>query len=284
MKSRKHSQSGFFLTALTAVLSVITFIFILGYSSFYSKRASLTLVQSQQEYLYDAKARMLEAYAAQILKVDSDVTQDAYRTGAAWLGMAGIPEKWSLSVGVSNRLAKDGVKYTTVTLWLPTDEDEANPPSYNVTTGIFQSCATAPCADRVFTTFDGYGLQLAARNKSYAILNAVAVKAQAYFKARNLMNAVQDISINHFRASRGTCTVSPNDMPCLDTFQPLGTTTVPGVIGLDSQALTNAWGLDIEVTNKDGGSNSTASPYTMAFRTQDPWGGPPLVIFAVQPF
>jgi type II secretory pathway pseudopilin PulG len=291
MKNGKHSQEGFFLTALTAVLSIIAFIFVLGYSSYYSKRASLTLEQSQQEYLYDAKARMLEAYTAKALQVDSDLTYEAYHLspgtpdpGKVWLAMAGIPEKWSVSVGVSNRLTKDGVKYTSVTLWLPTETDSTNAPSYDPATGTFQSCSTPPCAVRGSTTFDGYGIQLDARNKSYAVLNSAAVKAQSYFKARYLTDVVRDISTNHFRAPRGSCgTVTSDEMPCIDNFTPLGATSVPALIGLDSLVLTNAWGLDVEVTNLGGGSSTTLAPYTMAFRTQDPWGGPPLVIYAVQP-
>jgi Tfp pilus assembly major pilin PilA len=286
MNNGKHSQQGFFLMALTAVLSVVAFIFILGYSSYYSKRASLTLIQSQQEYLYDAKARLLEAYAANLLKVDSDLTYSAYRDGEAWLQMGGVSKKWDVSVGVSDRLTKDGVKYTSVTLWLPTETDGTNPPSYNTGTGAFTPCATAPCPNRVYTTFDGYGLQLEARSKSMAILNNAAVKAQSYFKARYLMDVVRDISVNHFRAPRnpGGCgSVAADEIPCIDTFTPLRLTAVPTVIGLESQTLTNAWGLDVEVTNRAGGSNYLTSPYTMAFSTRDPWGGPPLIIYAVQP-
>jgi hypothetical protein len=69
----------------------------------------------------------------------------------------------------------------------------------------------------------------------------------------------------------------------VDTFTPLRLTPVPALIGLDSQVLTNAWGLDVEVTNLAGGSKTTLAPYTMAFSTRDPWGGAPLVISAVQP-
>jgi hypothetical protein len=286
MNNGKYSQKGFFLTALTAVLSVLAFVFILGYSSYYSKRASLTLIQSQQEYLYDAKARLLEAYAANALKVDSDLTYGAYRDGDTWLQMAGITKKWSVSVGVSDRLSKEGVKYTSVTLWLPTDTDSTNPPSYNPATGAFQSCSAAPCPDRVYTSFDGYGIQLEALNKTFAVLNTAATKAQSYFKARYLTDVVRDMSKNHFRSPRtpGGCgPVMPDEIPCIDAFTPLRLTQVPTVIGLDSQTLTNAWGLDIEVTNMAGGSKFTTSPYTMAFSTKDPWGGPPIIIYAVQP-
>ncbi len=72
-------------------------------------------------------------------------------------------------------------------------------------------------------------------------------------------------------------------MPCVDDFTAVKNTDLPRLIGLDSQALTNAWGLDIEVTNLSGGSNTSTAPYTMAFRTRDPWGGTPIVIYAVQP-
>lgn len=283
MNIRKHSQKGFFLTALTAVLSVIAFIFILGYSSYYSKRQSLTLVQAQQEYILEAKSRLLEAYAANALQIDSDLTYAAYRTSDAWFSMGGISKKWNVSVGVSDRLTREGVKYTSVTLWLPTEADGTNPPVFDAATGNFQSCTTAPCPARVFTTFNGLGIQLGARNKTYALLNTAAVKAQAFFKARYLSDVVRDISINHFRAPRGSCgTVSADEIPCIDNFTALGMTTVPSLIGLDSQALTNAWGTDIEVTNLAGGSNTVLAPYTMAFSTRDPWGGT-LQIFAVQP-
>lgn len=283
MNIRKHRrQQGFFLTALTAVLSVVTFIFILGYSAYYSKRSTLTLVQTQQEYLYEAKARLLEAYAANSLEIDADLSYSAYRNGDTWLSLAGISKKWDVSVGVSNRLTKEGVKYTSVTLWLPTENDATDPPSYDVATGKFTSCASEPCAKRVYTTFDGFGVQLAAKNKSYATLNNAAVKAQSYFKARYLTDVVRDIQKNHFRAPRGSCSsITVDEMPCLDTFTPVRSTQVPTIIGLDSQDLTNAWGLDIEVSNLAGGSITANPPYTMAFQTRDPWGGT-LTIYAIQ--
>jgi type II secretory pathway pseudopilin PulG len=284
MTSRKHRQQGFFLTALTAVLSVIAFIFILAYSSYYAKRSTLTLVQSQQAYLYEAKARLLEAYAAHAENIDADSSASAYRSGDAWLALAGISPKWEIAVGVSDRLTKEGVKYTSVTLWLPSEDDGTNPASYDKSTGTFKSCATAPCASRVYTSFDGLGIQLNARNRTYAILNAAAVKAQSYFKARYMTDVVRDISINHFRAPRGDCgSISADEMPCIADFTAVKNTDVPRLIGLDTQALTNAWGRDIEVTNLSGGSNTAVAPYTMAFRTSDPWGGPPIVIYAVQP-
>lgn len=284
MSARKHSQRGFAITALTAVLSVLAFIFILGYSSYYSKRQSLTLVQAQQEYVVEAKARLLEAYAANALQVDSDLTYTAYRTEDAWLAMGGISKKWGVSVDVSDRISREGVKYTSVTLWLPTEADGTNPRTFDTATGVFKSCATAPCPPRVYTTFDGLGIQLDARNKTYAILNTAAVKAQAFFKARYLADVVRDISTNHFRAPRGTCSgVNAEELPCIDIFTAIKNTPLPGLIGLDSQALTNAWGTDIEVTNFGGGAKSDSAPYTMAFSTRDPWGGTPIVIYAVQP-
>jgi hypothetical protein len=283
MNIRKHRrQQGFFLTALTAVLSVVAFVFILGYSAYYSKRSTLNLVQAQQEYLYEAKARLLEAYAANALQIDADLSYGAYRNGDTWLALAGISKKWDVSVGVSNRLTKEGVKFTSVTLWLPTEADSTNPPSYDANTGQFTNCASAPCAPRVFTTFDGFGIQLAAKNKSYALLNSAAVKAQSYFKARYLTDVVRDIQKNHFRAPRGSCgSIAVDEMPCIDTFTPVRLTQVPNVLSLDSQSMTNAWGLDIEVTNLAGGSRTASPPYTMAFQTRDPWGGT-LTIFAVQ--
>lgn len=283
MNIRKHSQKGFFLTALTVVLSVIAFIFILGYSSYYSKRQSLTLIQTQQDYVLEAKSRLLEAYAANALQIDSDLTYSPYRASDAWFAMGGISKKWNVSLGVSDRLTREGVKYTSVTLWLPTETDGTNPPVFDAATGNFQSCTNAPCPARVFTTFTGLGIQLDARNKTYALLNTAAVKAQAFFKARYLSDVLRDISVNHFRAPRGSCgTVGPDEIPCIDNFTALRMTPVPALIGLDSQVLTNAWGTDLEVTNLAGGSNTASAPYSMAFSTRDPWGGT-LQIFAVQP-
>jgi len=283
MNFRKHSQQGFFVTALVAVLSVVALVFIVGYSAYYAKRSSLTLAQTQKEYLIEAKARLLEAYAANALRVDSDLSYTAYRNGDAWLAMAGITSKWNVSVGVSNRLTRDGIKYTSVTLWLPTEADSTNPPIYDSATGTFQSCTAAPCPDRVYTTFDGLGLHLTARNKTYEILNTAATKAQSFFKARYLADVVRDISMNHFKAPRGNCgTVTTDEMPCISDFTALRNTSVPRLMGLDSQMLTDAWGSDIEVTNIAGGSNTSLAPYTMAFRARDPWGNQ-LVIYAVQP-
>ena len=288
MNHAKHSsQGGFFLIALTAVLATIAFIFILGYSSAYSKRQSQSLHQNQTAYLLDVKTRLENAYATDRLNIDADLTYAAYRTPAPWYEMAGInpsaaTNRWSLEIAVSDRISRDGIMYTVVALWLPTDTDATNPPIFNTADGTFQSCTTAPCPERAYTTLSGYGLQVAAQNDTKKTLNDVAFKAQSYFRARMLTDPTRNISINYFMPPFVACSGTTDDIPCIPNYTAIDATPLPALIGLDSDERKNAWGLDIEATNITD-SNIISPPYTMSFRTQSPWAGTSYQIFAVQP-
>lgn len=279
--SKHNSQRGFYVTALTVVLATIAFVFLLGYSSYYAKRESQSLLDNQKTYLYDLKSRLLEAYATNLLDIDADLTYASYRDADRWFELAGLSRRWELQIAVSDRLEKDGVKYTVLALWLPTETDAANPPTFDPATGAFSSCSLAPCPDRAYTTVSGYDLQAKAAADTKKTLEQLAEKAQAYFRARNLAEPTHNVSTNYFLAPYGTCTVTAEDLPCAPTYTAIVGTTVPQVLHLDSDQTKNGWGLDVEFSNVQD-SNITAPPYTMSFRTTDPWGNP-LTILAVQP-
>ena len=284
MKHDNPRQKGYFILALTAVIVVITLSFVLGYSVYYAKREQYNLAQNQQEYILEVKNRLLDAYAAHFADVDADLSEGTYRSGDVWLKMAGINNRWGLSIGVSSRQSKTGVMYTSISVWLPTDEDATNPPSYNVSTGAFTTCSVLPCAPRISTTFDGYSLQLAAASKAHAQLNELATKATAHFKARQLLDPLHNIATNHFRAGTFTCgTVNADTMPCLDTYTELQLTPVGALIGVDSPDMSNPWGRRFEVSNLQD-SNTASVPYSMSFTTTTPWGSvPPYQVLAVEP-
>ena len=282
MNYRKHnSQRGFYVTALTVVLATIAFIFVLGYSSYYAKRESQSLLDNQKTYLYDLKSRLLEAYATKLLDVDADLTYASYRDSDRWFEMAGLSRRWELRIEVSDRLEKDGVKYTVLALWLPTETDAANPPTFDAATGTFSSCSLAPCPDRAYTLVSGYELQAKAAADTKKTLEHIAAKAQAYFKARNLAEPTHNVSINYFLAPYGSCAPNAEDIPCAATYSSIDATTLAQVLHLDSDRTKNGWGLDIEYSNVED-SNITSPPYTMSFRSRDPWGNTPQIL-AVQP-
>lgn len=264
-------QKGYFLLALTAGLAVVAFGFVAAYSGLLAKKEQRALLDSQKEYMEQARSSFQQVYEANAAVIDSDASESAYRNPDVFMQLAGIKSKWGATTQVSNRLTSNGLKYTVIALWLPTETDSTNPPSFDPNTGKFTSCTVsgAECADRAYVVFSGLDVQKKLQEKAIKQLNELASIHQSYFKSRLLQDPDKDLSVNYFRAPDGNCSNQYN-MPCIDTFTAEKDTSVGTLLGIPDNLMLNPWGMPVEVSNKDPASLSP--PYSMAFRSATPWG------------
>lgn len=276
-----HRQKGYFLLALTAGLAVIAFGFVAAYSGLLAKKEQRVLLDTQKAYLESARTALEATYDANAALIDGDATESGYRDANTLLELAGIKKRWDLQAGVSHRLSRDGLDYTTIVLWLPNDTDEANPATFNEETGAFTSCSKSgtPCAPRAYITVSGLDIQKKRQEKAIKQLNQLASLHQMYFKTRMLQDPDHDLSINYFRAPDGHCD-NPYNLPCLDDYTVVGDTSLVALLGLPADLLVNPWGLPIEASNLKDASQST--PFSMSFRSSTPWGTS-YTISALQP-
>lgn len=287
-----RKQQGYFLIALTAVLAIVAFSFIAGYSSLLAKKEQKTILEAQKTYMEQSRNALEIAYDANASAIDSDISGGAYRNPDTFLALAGVARKWGAEARISNRLTSGALQYTVIALWVPSDSDTTNPPVFNPDTGEFVSCsgAGASCQDRPYIIVSGLHIQQKKQERAIRQLNELASVHQIYFKSKFMLDPDRNVGINYFRHPEGSCSdaVGAEQMPCIDTCGPVKDTSAAALLGLMPNLLVNPWGLPVEVSNKQDCSVAGSpdlpltSPYRMSFRSSTPWGTS-YSIFAIQP-
>lgn len=293
-RSQLRHQRGFGLLVFVAMVSLISFSIVLGYSGQLAKYESNRRPVKQKAYLNQVRDQLQAFYLANATLLDEPSAGNNY-TVEALVQAAGIHRRWDVRFAMSRVLDGDtGLKHRRVVAFFPTDTDVDNPPDLESfeATGHFVSCVNAgmPCAKRELVDFDSLWFHKDARIETQRRLERAALKAQAYFRARMLQDPEKNISVNWFRPpfadASGTCPSTPaylQDLPCLNTYTPLAyfdtgsatwkaSNSVAQQLGLADDELVSAWGDPLELTNLQD-SETTDPPFTMVFRFRNPFGG-----------
>lgn len=301
MPARISSQRGVALLAFTVVLAIVAFTVVLAYSVSSAKSQVNTLESNQKAYLNDVRAKLVAAYEANALTIDADSTWTSIPStdnGKTLLALAGITPRWGLEVAISPPVSREGVKYRTMAAWLPLDASTADDPVMQAD-GTFKPCPnnTVDCVGRRLYVVvpDGYAIQRRNAKKATAQLEQLAANAQAFFKAKTLLDPERNVSVNYFRPPFGGCSPTAEQLPCIDSPQPIwgvspaivqqngAAQKMTELLGLANAPVLNPWGLPIEACNGNACGDASPSlvqwdpltqgpPYTMLFQTRSPWG------------
>ena len=278
-------QQGFGLLVFVLIATTIALSLVLGYSGLLTRQEALARPAKLQAYLSDARSQILSFYARNLSQIDSPSLGSGINA-ADLLAGSNISVRYGMQAVLSNPLVGDsGLYYRRMVMYMPSETDATNPPDIAgfVATGNFQTCldSSKDCGSRTYLVFDSLTLEKAALAETKHRLEQVAYKAQAYFKARMLLDPEHNISIDYFRPAFGGCSAGLNDLECLDTYTPLAVlssgswaalTNVPTTIGLTNEELISAWGDPIEASNLTD-SETGSPPFTMVFRAPSPFGG-----------
>lgn len=299
MIANSSKQGGFALLAFTVVLAIVTFTIIMGYSVSSAKHQVAALDANQKAYLADVRGKLAAAYEAQSLTIDGDSTwTNVPADGRALMALAGIVPRWDLQVRISPPISREGVKYRVMAAWLPTDSDTPDEPIL-AADGTFNPCPanSVDCVGRrnYVVVTDGFTIQRNNAKKALAQLEQLTLNAQAFFKAKTMLDPEHNVSVNYFRPPYGGCSPVAEQMPCIDSPAPIFGVSPPirqansvqsmaELLGLPNSPVLNPWGLPVEACN--GPACTTAGerpvrwspisdgpPYTMTFQTSTPWGG-----------
>lgn len=283
MRNPKTRQGGYLLIALTAALSVIAFGFLAAYSTLLAKKETGELHDQQLAYVTAAGSAIGNIYQANANSVDGDESQNQWRDPAAFMGLAGVKSRWSLQAAVSDRIEKPDVDYTVIALWLPSENDNIDPPSFDAGTGIFTPCVRTdmPCT-RVYAVVSGLKLQQDLRKKALAQLDDAAAAAQSFYKTQYLQDPDHNTSINYYRAPSG-CGVSDSEISCIDSYTPVSSTNLMSLIGYAPSQVTNPWGFPVQVANGSSVQPSGSTVPVMAFSSQAPWSRTLYLTYAIKP-
>ncbi|MNR71664.1 hypothetical protein D3C71_22950 [compost metagenome] len=283
---RLARQRGFGLFVFVLAASAIALSLVLGYSGMMTREEANRRPVKQRTAMEQHRQQILAFYRTVAGEYDRASAGNTY-TVADVLKGASINQRWGLQAEMSNLLPAEGnLRYRRFVLYYPSETDEANPPSIEAfrQTGVFQSCANPDldCAKREFMVFDTLSIHREAAQETQRRLERIALKAQAYFKARMMQDPEKNISVNYFRPMFGKCDKRLSmDLQCVDTFAPLvvrngfgwaPTNNLAQTLGLTDEELLSAWGDPIEVSNKEG-SEVSEPPFTMVFRVPSPFGG-----------
>lgn len=278
-------QQGFGLLLMVVLMSMVTLMFVTGYSGLLTQQAANSLKASQQKYLLQSAQSLGAVWDTHALTLDNPVSGNSV-TAADIYRLAGIAPRYGMQLAVSNvlTLSPEGIPYRNAVVYLPTETDTVNPPNlaHFLATGQFISCMNGPtdCDERQFKVFSSAELERRFYNETHYRLQQVAAKAQAYFKARMLQDPERAIDINYFRRPAGVCSSTSQDIGCIDAYVELRHQWAATVFGLAAEELETAWGNPIEVSNLQD-SSTAATPFSMSFRARMP-NGTYMTVRAVQ--
>jgi len=278
-------QQGFGLLVFVLIATTIALSLVLGYSGLLTRQEAQQRTAKLQAYLSDARSQILSFYGRNLAQIDS-VSLGNNTSVNDLLAGGNVNVRYGLQAALSKPLASDsGLYYRRVVLYMPSETDGDNPPNIAafVNSGDFQSCTDMSklCGTRTYVVFDSLTLEKAALAETKHRLEEVAYKAQAYFKARMLLDPEHNVSVDYFRPAYGGCSPGLNDLQCLDTYTPLAVlsagswatqTNLPATIGLTNDELISAWGDPIQASNL-ADSQTGSPPFTMMFRAPSPFGG-----------
>lgn len=301
MKANLHKQRGAALLAFTVALAIVTFSIVMAYSISSAKHQVAALDANQAAYLADVRAKLTAAYVANALTIDADSGWKAVKDGKTVLALAGVVPRWGLEAQISDPILREGVKYRVIAAYLPfeaNDPASAEEPVLKAD-GTFNPCPanTADCLSRrkYVVVTDGFAVQRANAKKALAQLEQLTLNAQAFFKAKTMLDPEHNVSVNYFRPPYGGCSPIAEQLPCLDTPAPIfgvspavrqgnAVQGMTELLGLPNSPVLNPWGLPVEACNGpfcvDAATGkgvhwepTVGPPYSMVFLTRTPWGG-----------
>lgn len=253
-------QRGAALLALTLLVALLAGVMVVDWTLAQSRQRLASLELDQSEYLAALESAITHWYALNAPSIDAVPQAPEWRRA---MRETGSIERWNVQVAFSQRLARDGVSYRNIALWLP--KDAADSTRFDAATGTLT--VAAGTASR---TISGFSIQSQAVAETRARLQTIAQRLEAHATTQYLLDPSRNQLVNRFRAI-DCANPHVTELPCVDTYQRIESTGVAASVGLEPQLMTDAWGQSIEVSNGMD-SQTTEPPYSMALRATTPWG------------
>lgn len=271
----QSTQRGAAFLTLVAIVAAISLLFVIGQASWQSRQRLNELPRVRAERVDQAAAALRDWYRINAREIDSPAF--LVPTGPELLAAAGVPRQWGLEAGMTTtQLVRDQIRYRVLAVWAPSDDD-TQVPIFNAITGELVLCPDAGdyCGTRAAARVEGFDIQAELYATTMRSLRSLAAAAQAYFHGKWLADPDHNLSVNYFRS----CVAARSELPCLDSWTDLSTTTLLLALQEPQSRAFDAWGGEVQALN--GEDNDDNPPYRLAFRAQTPWGIP-IVIYALQ--
>ena len=254
-----------------AMLLLVSFVFgavlavILGYSAVMALRAANNTGRGQDAYLKNARIKIHDWYFANAATIDA-LNPPVLTPGQLFAG-ANIVKKWGIRAAISATRVNGNIDYRTIALWI---DNGGTASVFDPASGSF-----TPGSKARFAIVNGYTIETAKSIRSLDAMIALSTLLQKRFNDKFLANGGSDFSVNYFRPADPGCNAVDDEIPCTDAYpwEPATSMNFGAILGLQNDALVNAWGIPIDVCNAAAcGANAASPPYSMLIRSTTPWG------------
>jgi hypothetical protein len=272
-----------------AILSTVAISFVLAEATWESKAQADRLPQLEQDRVSRAAELVRAWYEVNAGTIDNPNT--TLPDSTALLAAAGVPPSWRLSAALSAAQIRGSIRYHVIVVWAENEDLQA--PGFDPEAAKLSLCPNAglPCKPRAWARIEGYAVQAVYYARTVERLSALALDAQAFFKGHWLADPDRNLGVNYFRAPHDSagCTTQPGDLPCVNGWTPIDSTSVLAVLGEPVSSGSDGWGQIIQVANGNApgtqqplGVHAGRTPFELALQSVTPWGEP-IVMYAVQP-
>ena len=274
-------QDGFGLLFFVVILGTIALNLLMGTMSSVIRDDHQLQTKNQKKALESLVSNMEVYYNSNLASIDSSsLTTAAVKAEAAeFLPLATVSR---VQYFASEPLTQNGITFRRWVFYVPSMTEESNPPAISTfqTTGVWQPCqdTSLECVEGAYVVFSSDQLHRVASIRAYQTLSKVVLKAQGFFKTRRIQDPQLSTVPNYFRTEANDCSfVHPDDLGCIDTYQPLATisgnvltpTDTAKKLQLSENELLSPWGTVLELSNMQD-SEYQSVPYSAAFRFKGP--------------
>ncbi len=236
-------------------------------------QAQVTFDQDQRQYLDTVIKNSHHWYQRVALSIE--VTGDT-PTEADLLQQIAPERKFGVRAAISSRLglpcsttASFGscVPYRVIAVWLP-PISSPDTTTFNQANGTL---APDPAVAAAGTTriFDTKLYQQGLMVQISELLKTTASRLQNFARAQQSVIGSPSFE-NYFRSSDCARAISGH-FPCVDTYQPITSTTIPSMLGMPNSDFQTPWGDVVQISNLLD-SNNSSMPFSLSIKASSPWG------------
>ena len=291
MQIRKRQQ-GVALLAVVAAVSAIALTFVLGSAASLAKVALSEMSRRNALIVQKTAADVEAVYKARAAEIDGNATHQTWDNAGTMRAAARVSDVLPVRVLASVRQTSPTLTWRTFVVYYENEYALENPPDFDPATGAFEACpASVVDCPIAYAVVDGRRIQGELEARTRRQVEEAARLFQDYFRSRYLADPDRTMTINWFRspfdpksysASQSCTSQPPDDLDCIDRWTPSASRTAEDKALVRLPFETNAWGLPIEVSNKED-SSYLNPPYSMAVRSYTPDGRVILVRAIQQP-
>jgi hypothetical protein len=268
-----HNQSGAAFLLLVTMLLGAMLVLAGSFRAHVVHQARVTFEQDQRRYLDDVLENAHHWYQRDSLSME--VTGQTL-TEAELLQQIAPDRRFGVRALVSNRLNTscpsdavfgNCVPYRVLVIWLP-PISSIDQTTFNQANGAFvpDQSVLAAGTTRIFDTKlyqQGLTVQIS------ELLKSTAGRLQNFARAQQSVIGTSSFE-NYFRSKDCSRAVA-GFFPCIDTYQPITNTSIPGMLGMTESDFKTPWGDVVQISNLLDSNNATV-PYSLSIRASSPWG------------